>query len=238
LLAWAEDQPFYDDLLSTSDEMIEAISGLAGNRELRALLREAADGRIHADILSEDGLEAVRLLAAYVLEFPPYGQISAPLGALEHVISAIRHRIGNQPGAWLNSLALIGLRILSSSIGGDGVDEKPFRRQRRKPNKLAIQVTDELQTLIEADGARVLSPKLCRNPIGLNRLLRKYGPEALSTIRSCLTRAMIDGGEIAKITTWNYFIGALDGEKQAAEREAQGLRPGDFPGWRYADRRE
>ncbi len=88
--------------------------------------------------------------------------------------------------------------------------------------------------LIKADGARVLSRKLCRDPDGLNKLLRKYGPEALDTIKSCLTGAMIYDSSVAQIKSWSYFIGPIEDERRAAQFMEHGIRPGDAPGWRNA----
>jgi hypothetical protein len=233
-LAWAEGEPYEDELLSTNDEVVDAICDLASDDELRSLLRKAAGGRIRNDILSQGGLDTVRIIAAYILEHPPIDKTITPAEALNYVLGAIRDRIGDRPNAWLNSLGVIGKRLLAPTIGGDGVDETPFRSKRRKGKKSAPKPTKELQVLIKADGARVLSRKLCRDPDGLNKLLRKYGPEALDTIKSCLTGAMIYDSSVAQIKSWSYFIGPIEDERRAAQFMEHGIRPGDAPGWRNA----
>lgn len=96
----------------------------------------------------------------------------------------------------------------------------------------SIDMTEELRSLIEADKALVLSEELHRDASGLRRLVRTYGPEAMDTIKERLIGAMIDGCQPGKITSWGYFVDALKDEKRAAEMAAQGIRPGDCPGWR------
>lgn len=233
-LSWAEGEPYEDDLLSTSEELVDQICDLADDGELRSLLCEATGGRIQPDVTTEDGLNAFRILTAYMLEHPPYEETFIPHDALDYVLSAIRERIGERPNAWLNSLGVIGKRLLAPTIGGDGVDETPYRSKQRKRRKPTPKPTKELKILIEADGARILSPKLRRDPKGLNRLLRKYGPEALDTIKSSLTGAMIYESSVGQVKSWSYFDGPLEDERLGAQFKAQGLRPGDLPGWRNA----
>lgn len=230
-LSWAEGEPYEDELFNTSPELVDEICDLAEDGQLRSLLREAAGGRIRSNVLSEEGLDTFRLLTAYIVEHPPLGETFAPSDALKYVLAAIRHRIGDRPDAWLNSIGVIGKRLLAPTIGGDGVDEDPYRSRRRRRKKPQPKLTDELKTLIKADGARVLASKLRRDPKGLNSLLRKYGPEALEAIKGCLLREMIDGGEIHKIKTWHYFVDVLEED----QFKAQGIRPGDLPGWRQTN---
>ncbi len=67
-------------------------------------------------------------------------------------------------------------------------------------------------------------------------MIEDFGTDALDTIKAKLVGAMIDGSKVGKIKSWSYFREALDDERRAAELKAQGMRPGDCPGWRQASR--
>ena len=236
LLGWIEDKPIQEDFFSIDEDAIHAISEVAGEKELLDLLRKATGGRVSSEIMSSAGIAAVRQIAAHVLEQPPYGESFEPHEALDYVLNAINVCIGSQPGKWLNSLAVFGLRILWPASFGDGVEEAPYSSQRPRRTTPAPRMTAELRTLKKALGSHVIAPKLYRDPDGLKELLRKYGPDALNTIRTWLVSAVIDGGKVGKIKSWDYFVGALEDERRAAELKAQGMRPGDCPGWRHGRR--
>lgn len=237
LLWWAEEQPYGDDLFSIDDDAVQTICAVAGDDELRSLMREATGGRVSWEIMSDAGLEAIRTLAAYVLEWPPYDETFTPHEALDYVLNAIRNRIGNRPKAWLNSLAVIGLRILCPSAGGDGVEDAPYRSQRRRRKAPSPRMTAAFRDIKAADHALVIAPMLYRDAKSLEDLIEEFGPAALDTIRACLADAAINGGEVGKIRTWSYFVPALDDERRAVELRAKGLRPGDCPGWRHSSRK-
>jgi hypothetical protein len=44
----------------------------------------------------------------------------------------------------------------------------------------------------------------------LERLLRKYGFEAISVIHACLIRAMIGRTDVSKVNRWSYFDGPIE----------------------------
>lgn len=92
--------------------VIEAIS----DAELRSKLRNAASGRISHVILSAPGLYAVRWLAALALTTVKqlYGEECGPHDALALIIKSIEDRIGNRPAEWINSLAVIGQRLIGA----------------------------------------------------------------------------------------------------------------------------
>jgi hypothetical protein len=235
LLGWIEDKPIEDTLFNVSDDTIWAICAVADDQALRRLMREATGGRVSREIMSAAGLAAIRRLAAFALDHPSDEDGFTPHQALSYVLDAIRDRIGNQPGSWLNSLAVIGLRILWSGYGGDGVEDAPYRSQC--PRQLSSPgITAELNELKAADGARVIAPQLYQDAKGLENLIEKFGTDALDTIKAKLVGAMIDGSKVGKIKSWSYFREALDDERRAAELKAQGMRPGDCPGWRQASR--
>jgi hypothetical protein len=225
--AWSE-----DILNEVSSEALQRVSAVESDAGLAALLNEATGGRVHRDIRSPAGLYGVRLLAAYLLS---KHQETTPAEALASVLQAVRDRIGNREGASLNSLALIGERIGAASyaerakamrryyVPGDKPVSRAGRAKTAPPPRDAA-----LAELIQADGARVLARKLRNNPGGLNKLLKKYGAEALDTIKEILLRAMIDGGRIGKVKSWSCFEGPLKQAHCAAEMEALGLKPGDL----------
>ncbi len=234
LLGWLEEQPIEGGFFDTDEDAIQAIIAVAGEDQLLGELKTAAGGRVSPEILSSEGIAVIRHIAAFILEQPPYEKSFEPHEALEYVLNAIHVRIGSQPGKWLNSLAVVGLRLLWSSAGGDAVEETPYRpgRDNRKPP--SPKIADALSDIKKADAARAVSAKLYRHHAGLSKLLDEYGMVAVDTIRACLVSAAIDGGKVGRIKSWSFFIGALDDERDAAEREALGIRPGDCPGWRNA----
>ena len=61
-------------------------------------------------------------------------------------------------------------------------------------------------------------------------MLLEYGEGAIATIRSILTRYMIDEKPAGSITTWAYFKPALDQERVAKAMADEGIRPGDVFG--------
>ena len=118
-------------------------------------------------------------------------------------------------GAWLNSLAVIGKRLLGN----------------RAP--IAAAYLDEPRV---ADGAGILAPRVFGKGKGsLTRLMNEFGAaNTIDTIKQVLTRAMIDGGTPGSVTTWAYFRPALLEQQTAEEMAAAGLRPGDVFGMHRA----
>ena len=114
LLGWIDDyekechtslQDLFDPDLF--DELVETVS----DSWLHAALSDATRKRISPKIFSPAGLYAVRWLAACMHD------TDDPLDTLLRRIST---RIGKRPGAWLNSLALIGKGVVHSASSWEG----------------------------------------------------------------------------------------------------------------------
>jgi hypothetical protein len=231
LLGWVEVEDLEDTFFSADESVLPAIMAVAEDHELRRLLREATGGRVSNEILSAAGLSAIRSLAVWVLDHTGEENPHTPNTALAYVLNTIHERVGSRPGEWLNSLALPGKRILGAAAGGDDVgDDRLYVAGAERAPQAAPRIAEYLASLKQADGARLLAPRLYREPKGLEALLRKYGPDAISVIKGCLTRAMIDGTEIGKVHRWSYFTGPLEDERHAAELAALGMKPGDCLG--------
>jgi hypothetical protein len=74
-----------------------------------------------------------------------------------------------------------------------------------------------LADLRKGDGAKILAARVSRDVTGLEALLAAHGDLAIRAIRSVLTRAMIDGGQVGSIRSWAYFKPVIE-EQRKAER--------------------
>src|SRR5262245_44950470 len=186
LLGWADIEygpANSDHLISVEPEAVDEIADLITDASLAQIVGVATEGRHHADMVSPAGLYAIRHLSAYLRQ---QDQDLIPHDALVRILATIADRIGGRDGAWLNSLAVIGKRLL-----GD-----------RAP--LAAAYLDELRV---ADGAGILAPRVFGKGRGsLTQLMNEFGAaNTIDTIKQVLTRAMIDGGSPGSVTTWAYF---------------------------------
>ena len=94
---------------SAPPKKVAAIAALVSDAKLASYIRTATANRVSAEILMPAGLYAVRWLAATMLADDPEDDNDdgpTPAEALDVVLDAMRARVGWQPGAWLNSLAL------------------------------------------------------------------------------------------------------------------------------------
>ena len=197
------------------DEILAAVTAAT----LTDGLRTATGRRLRAELLRPSGLLAVCYLAAGVRR---WDEFLTPVEAVGVVLAAIGERIGSRD-AWLNSLSVVaqGLAEARSRSVDAG---RPLASTRR----LAKPYIAELQG---ADGGKVLTARLFEDDLGgLGRLLLEYGEGAIATIRSILTRYMIDEKPAGSITTWAYFKPALDQERVAKAMADEGIRPGDVFG--------
>jgi hypothetical protein len=188
--------------------------------------RQTASNAV-AELRSAGVLERVRMRAADETE---------PAEALGAVLNAMRVRVGNRPGQWLNSLALIGRRMAAEADGGGlhfyAVARAPKRGQ---VTKRPAPLNANLKALIDADGAKTLAPKLRRDATGLRDFLQKHGPEALAMMASVLRRHMITGKPIGSVKSWRFFEAAIAEERHLRSLAVEGVRPGDVMGahkWR------
>jgi hypothetical protein len=229
------------EFLDAAPHDISDLEMVMKDDELKSAIQAATQARVHRDILEPAGLYAVRVLAACLLGKGD-GTVD-PHHAIDGVLEAMRHRIGDRPGEWLNSLALIGKRLAGKLYSGEWAASDTFYRNSDSstPHKSQPSTHPSIPTLIDkifdVDGARVLSEDLkCdRQQRLLWKRLRKYGEElTLTIIMSVVHRHMIDGGEIGSIRDWRYFDGALEDACRIAEMEAMGARPGDVLGMHRA----
>jgi hypothetical protein len=218
---------------------IDEIAAMMPDSELRSAIETATDGRVHPVIVAPAGLYAVRILAACLLA---RGDPEDRLQPLQAVLAAIRRRIGDRPGQWLNSLELIGMRLAGQVSTGDwaladqfyrnanGGSSAPHKRQTRRTRPIPRLIAD----FFAVDHAGVLHNDLqsCRQHDVLRHRVREYGEELVEvTIKAELARHAIDGGEIGKVRTWSYFDGPLKDARHAVHMQESGIRPGDVFGW-------
>jgi hypothetical protein len=205
-------------------EAIAQVSAAVAEDKLRELVREATEGRVAREILTPAGLYAVSYLAASIVN-----DEVGPADALVSVLNAMSARIGSRPGQWLNSLALIGRRIAGEDCSGYA----QFYADNGQPKQVDRPVpTDRnLQTLVQADHAKTLAPRLLHDPVGLLDFLSKNGgEEALEIMVSILWRHAIDGKPVSSVTCWNYFEPAIAQERAKQKLAQEGIRPGDLMG--------
>lgn len=217
LLGWADatDNPTLVDMLrDVSDEALADCEAVMTDSELLAAADEAAGGRIHRDIRTPEGAYALRLLAGILVD----AYAETPDRAIAEVIQAIRTRIGNNPDSWLNSLRLIGVRVIWHSCGG-GTD----------PFSLATELWAQVQ---RADGARILCLKLAQRPRELAAFISQFDDRegALFSICTNLRSAMISGKAPKSVKTWEYFRPAIENDAKSEAMADAGIRPGDVLG--------
>lgn len=184
------------------DTLVE-VECVAPDETILNELRAATGGRLHEDIMSSAGAQAVRLLAAVLVEDQGY----LPEHALNEIFRYLRERIGKR-GGWLNSLKLVAFRVAGSVAAGE--------------DGLHAHWQAMLSEVRDADRGHVLHPDLLSQPRRFKELLKEYGPDvAVDEIRHVLSRALVDGKDPHSIKTWDYFRAALD--EARANREAAGM---------------
>ena len=87
---------FSQDMLNDAEAELDAVEQVCTDRDLKAALRNATQGRVHAEILSPAGLFSVRMLAAMLLARADTTEDYSAADALSQVLEAIRERIGNR----------------------------------------------------------------------------------------------------------------------------------------------
>ena len=111
-----------------ADAAVAEITALAPDPALARLIRDATGGsRVAPEILTPAGLHAVRRLVA-TLMLDPTGMEAGD--ALVAVLVAIQARIGDRPGEWLNSLALLGKRMAAAVYTETGTDFFVWRSEQ------------------------------------------------------------------------------------------------------------
>ena len=221
--------------MNDAETQLGAVERVYSDSDLKAALQNATQKRVDPKILSAAGLFSVRILAAMVLARADTNEDRSAADALGQVLAAITERIGNRKGTWLNALSMVGQRIAGylcsgyssevyrpQSATGPTSSAKKARSERKKvPPALAATISE----IKQADGAKVLSPAVLKDRVGLERLLARDA-NAVAVIRRKLIRAMINGQPIGSIRSWSYF----EDERAANEFEQLGLPPGDHFG--------
>jgi hypothetical protein len=135
LLGWeSEDRPhgeqaFNDVVLGSdrgSDGFAEILRRLPIENGIEALRTETG-GRVHPEIASPAGVYTLAFFAAFLMGADEEETLEAN-EALGMVLLGIKDRIGNQEDAWLNSLKLIGERLLGGTSFGESYydTQRPF----------------------------------------------------------------------------------------------------------------
>ena len=110
------------------------------------------------------------------------------------------------------------------------------RKHRSGHKKPALVIRADVKKAIaqirQADPGQSLSPKMLRDPKGLEELIDKHGPAVVRIITGIMCRLMIDG---QKVRSWKYFDEAIVDELRLIHLQAERVRPGDVTGWRALD---
>ena len=204
LLGWAtgDDRGLASRLsfLELSRDTFAEVECVASDEVILDGLRAATEGRVAKDIMSPAGAQAVRLLAAVLVE----DQGCTPEHALNDIFDYLQQRIGNRQDGWLGSLKLVGLRVAGSVAAGE--------------NGLQSHIEAMLSEIREADRGEVLHPNLFRQPRGFKGLVKKYGTDTvIDVIRYVLTRVLADGKDPQSIKTWDYFKDPLEDARLSRE---------------------
>ena len=210
-----------DDEIGAMAEMAE----IAPDHTLGSQIWAATKGRVAREILLPPGLYAVRRLAAALVT-----EEKEPAEALVAVLKAMWVRVGSRPGAWLNSLALIGKRMAAEADGGGLHFYAEASAPKPGPAKRPAPLDANLKALIGADGAKTLAAKLRRDAAGLRDFLGAHGPEALAIMVGVLRHHMITGKPVGSVKSWNFFAAAIAEERHLRNLAAEGVRPGDVMG--------
>lgn len=128
ILGWIHGDQCEAEWYDVSDEDVDDVALAWPDDKLSELVRKAAGGRVHRDILTREGCEGVRYLAAFLLT-KDYADDA--LCAMDVVLRSIGDRIGSRPGQWMNSLALIGRRI-AGELYTDGCEAKFYSKVARR----------------------------------------------------------------------------------------------------------
>ncbi len=195
-----------------SRDTLAEVESLASDEQLLEMLQAACGGRVHPEVLSPAGAEAVRLLTAVLVE----DKRLTPEHALKTILAFVENCIGGRAGRWLNSLKLVGLRVAGSIAAGE--------------QGLHSDTREMLSALGKVDFGNVLSPHLFRQPRQFKQLIKQYGEDAFDIIRTNIIRASMESKESGSIGTWNYFEPALKDERLRRSMAEEGVRPGDIFG--------
>ena len=116
---------------------------------------------------------------------------------------------------------------------------RPMQTAASAPARAAHSTVGMLETLIEADGARTLSPRLRRDRAGLEKFVGAQASlrdvsanEVLAVMTSVLRRHMLDGKAVGSVRSWSFFEGAIADAVRAQLMAELVVRPGDAPNWR------
>lgn len=113
LLLWAVEGDVareHAELAAITIRQVAEIVAVASDEQLAQRIGIASRGRISPVIVSAAGLTAVRAMVALVVR----ERDEDPADALDTIIDAIDARIGQRGDAYLNSLALIGMRLTAA----------------------------------------------------------------------------------------------------------------------------
>jgi hypothetical protein len=190
LLGWKDKLPRGRELElppDQEDELMDELEEAYPDAMLSTLIRRATDGRVGAPLLTAGGLYAARYLAALSMYRTREDQedgarpeddstlaLATPQGAMEVLLRAMEDRFGRQPGQWMRSYAVIGMRLANQLYHGYVIGECPrLYRPRPTEEQLADGRSgyDALRVVREAGGWKVLAPELQDGPGAIAALL-------------------------------------------------------------------
>jgi hypothetical protein len=214
------------------EDYLQAVYAAADDSRLDTSLRMATDNRIARHILTPVGLYAVRWFAAQMVVQPDDEngrEPVTPIEALGAFLDAIFARIADRPGEWLNSLALIGRRLVGDQYGGWTPQTGLYTSQGKEA---------ALADLVAADGAKALAPRLRRDVAGFHRFVQQMASKHTvdgvhcaayveDAILGLLLRGTIDGKAVGSIRYWRYFEPAIAEQMARLTAEARNRPAGD-----------
>jgi hypothetical protein len=109
------------------------------DEELRNLILNATKKRVSKKLLTKEGLYAFRYLTALLVGREDLGNLT-PEGAMATVLNAMLDRIGDRRGQWLNSLAVVGKRLISEGCYGPADLGRAYKATASKRFTLPVGV--------------------------------------------------------------------------------------------------
>lgn len=195
LLGWKSDlDKAVNDVLDDAEGHVDAIRAILGDETLRKLVIRATDGRYAPRLTSLPGLEAIRYLAAARCNSiaSEEDERAAAAWSVGVVLQALHDRIGSRPGEWINSLQVIGKRMVARFYHDPECDR--FYRSDT-PQTLLHGVACEAVSNHPGFNALHFDCMIELSGVRFAALLAEHGVVALGVIFRELDRLQLDGIE-------------------------------------------
>jgi len=193
LLSWVSDlTQLLCSVTDGADGCMDVIRAVMKDEALREFVVKATAGRCAPHLVSEPGLEAIRFLAAVVFSNmdSEEDERAAAAWSLGKVLQALEDRIGSRTESWINSLQLIGQRIVAALYQDSGCES--FYGS----DGIVTFNCEVARTIVMAHpGCAAIDIDVLVDLVGdtFEELLAKYGEFALGVALAELDRWQLDG---------------------------------------------